>query len=1202
MDNFSHQAVKSVLANLAKLTLYLDSQGTILEYLSQGLVEPLGLSPDKIGDRFLDVLPTTIAQKFTAALAEARENLTLVKLNLPVFYQNCWYCYEARCLGLGNDRLLVLIDSSQNCPSNPPKLTASEKRYHHILETLQEGIWEIDSQGQTTYVNSAMAQMLGYPVTAMLGCSFFDFMDESNRLQAENYWHRRQSLISERHDFCFIRQDGSPLWALVSTHPRLNEKGEFSGAIATVVDLSDRKLAEIERDRQAQELQTLADHSPNLVARFDRDLRFIYANPAVSQVTNHPLSQLLGQRLDQLNFPDALVARWTTALQATFDHNQCQQIEFEYESPWGRKTYQSRLIPENNAQQVLVVSDDITHHKQTIAALQDSEKRFRAIFEQAAIGVAKIAPDGRFLQVNQCYCNFLGYTEAELQQLTCNDITHPDDRLINSECNLQLIGGETPNYTLEKRYISKDKQVLWVKLTVSAVRDEQGTCRYFIAAIEDINDRKATEEQLSQQERHFRTLAENLPDIVARYNREYHCVFINPAIEAATGKPRHFFIGKPIQETTSTPERGVIWCQHLQHTFDTQEQQVIDVSYPSPQGRRFYQAKLTPELNPDGEVEFVLMVTRDVTEQQQALIALQESEQKFRRIFEQAAIGLNRADLSGRYIQVNQKFCELMGYTEAELLQLTYSDITHPNDVNLNLHWMEKLYRGEISHFSAEKRLICKQGEVVWVNLTVSLVRDAEGQPLYDIGIIQDISDRKAAEARLVENALYDPVTQLPNRTLFKDRLKVLLKQARSRTHPCFAVLSIDLDRFKLINDSLGHSSGDEILATTGQLLSSCLGPEDTLARFGGDEFMVLLPTVKQLDEAIAIAERIQTRLNTPFFVQGQEITISASIGLVMGQNPLTKQLYSNYMDLLRDADMAMYRAKQNGKACYYVFKGELHHESRSQLQLESELRHTLRSSDHQLRLYYQPFVDLQNDKLLGFEALVRWFHPRKGLISPGRFISAAAESHLIVELGEWVLQEACQQIHAWQKHIQTLYPHLSVSVNLAGRQLGQAHLTQKISQIIATSGIDPQHLCLEITEVAIMENITSVLQKLEKLKSLGLKLSIDDFGTGYSSLSRLQSFPIDTLKVDRSFVKDIHLNSNSREIVKTILNLASGLGLNAIAEGIELSQQQALLRDLGCPEGQGFLFAKPMTPEAATRLLAGEMTLEHLQTAATSR
>ncbi|MFP4298069.1 MAG: PAS domain S-box protein [Spirulinaceae cyanobacterium] len=1199
MDIFSHQAVKTVLANLAELILYLDAQGTIQEYQSQGLVEPLGLSPDKIGDRFLEILPTATAQKFTIALGEARQTSRVVKLNFSVFAQNCWYYYQARCLGLRSDRLLVMIDCSRDRPSTPPELISLEKRYHHILETLQEGIWEIDSQGKTTYVNSAMAQMLGYPVTAMLDRSWFDFVGESNLSEAETYWHRRQTHISERHDFCFTRQDGSPLWTLVSTRPLLNEKGEFNGAIATIIDISDRKLAEIERDRQAQELQTLADHSPNLIVRFDRDLRFIYANPAVSQVTNYTTRELLGQRLDQLNFPDTLVALWTTALQTTFERNQGQQVEFEYQSPWGLRTYQSRLIPENNAQQVLVIGNDITHHQQTITALKDSEQRFRAFFEQAAIGVAKIAPDGRFLQANQCCCDLLGYTSAELQQRTCNEITHPDDRKINYECNLKLIDGETHHYSLEKRYIHKNGKTCWVKLTVSAVRDEQNTCRYFIAAIEDINDRKATEEQLSQQERHFRTLAENLPDIVARYNREYHCVYINPAIEAATGKPRHFFLNKPIQETTSTLERGITWRKYLQHTFDTQEQQVIDVSYPSPQGDRFYQAKLTPELNREGEVEFVLMVTRDVTEQQQALNALQESEQKFRRIFEQAAIGLNRADLTGRYIQVNQKFCELMGYTEAELLQLTYRDITHPNDINLNLSWMKKLYRGEISHFSAEKRLICKSGAVKWINLTVSLVRDAQGQPLYDIGIIQDISDRKAAEARLVENALYDPVTQLPNRTLFKDRLKVLLERARSRTHPCFAVLSIDLDRFKLINDSLGHSSGDEILATTGQLLSACLGPEDTLARFGGDEFMILLPTVRHLDEAIAVAERIQSRLHTPFSLQGQEITISASIGLVMGQNPLTGQLYSNYMDLLRDADMAMYRAKQNGKACYYVFKGELHHESRSQLQLESELRQALRLNDGQLQLHYQPIVDLQNNQLLGFEALARWYHPSKGSIPPGRFIPAAEESHLIVELGAWILQEACQQIHAWNRQIETLYPHLTVSVNLAGRQLAQAHLTQQISQIIATSGIDPQHLCLEITEVAIMENITSVLQKLEKFKSLGLKLSIDDFGTGYSSLSRLQSFPIDTLKVDRSFVKDVHLNSNSREIVKTILNLASGLGLNAIAEGIELGRQQTLLREFGCSQGQGFLFAKPMTPEAATRLLAGEIILEHLQTPA---
>ncbi|MEC4806480.1 MAG: PAS domain S-box protein [Jaaginema sp. PMC 1079.18] len=950
---------------------------------------------------------------------------------------------------------------------------------------------------------------------------------------------------------------------------------------------------------------TLVNNSPDPICRFDRHLNCLYANPAFCQQLNIPPAAILGKPYDQLNLPPNLASWWRINLQAAFTVKQSRKIELEWPGVAGKKNYQFHFIPETDDTQqiqfVSIVSHDITRQKQIITALKDSEEKFRAIFEQAAIGVAKMDSEGRFLEANQRYCNLLGYSLEELQQRTCNDLTHPEDRPINHECNLKIFQGKTNNYSLEKRYLRKDGQTCWVKLTVAAVRDRHKNCLYFIAAIEDIGDRKAIEDLLYRQERQFRALAENLPDIVVRYNRECRCVYINPAIEVATGLSRQHFIGKHIKETTSTPQKGIEWQNHLQHTFETQEQQIIDLSYVTPQGLKYYQAKLTPEINAVGEVEFVLMVSRDVTEQQQALTALQESEQKFRRIFEQAAIGLNRADLSGNYIQVNQKFCELLGYSEAELLQLTYRDITHPEDMNINLHWMDKLYSGEINHFTKEKRLICKNGEVKWVNLTVSLVYNAEGQPLYDIGIIQDVSDRKATEAQLVEHSLYDPITQLPNRTLFKDRLKVLLEQVRQRRKPRFAVLSLDIDRFKLINDSLGHSSGDEILLTVGQLLTSSLQTEDTIARFGGDEFMVMLPEIHSLPDAVIVAERLQNTLNTPFYIQGQEIRVTASIGIAMSHHTVTGQPYNNHMDLLRDADMAMYRAKRNGRACHYVFQGELHQEARSQLELESELRQALRSSqldtegDRQLHLHYQPLVDLQTNQLLGFEALTRWYHPSKGLISPGRFIPAAEESHLIVELGEWVLYEACLQLQAWQPYIETLHPDFTLSVNLAGRQLGQSHLTRKISRIIAETTINPHNLCLEITEVAIMENITSVLQKLEKLKSIGLKLSIDDFGTGYSSLARLQSFPIDTLKVDRSFVTNIHLNADSREIVRTILNLASGLKLNALAEGIELPEQQDLLRELGCPQGQGYLFAKPMTAMMATQLLTGQSQPEFI-------
>jgi diguanylate cyclase (GGDEF)-like protein/PAS domain S-box-containing protein len=911
--------------------------------------------------------------------------------------------------------------------------------------------------------------------------------------------------------------------------------------------------------------------------------------------------QNIGDRLQDI-LPLPAREQFMAALAAT--QNNPSKIRFQYTlfpvSP--EQQYEVTLLRAGE-NQILGLIDRIGDRgepflqpslQQTLAALKDSEERFRAIFEQAAIGIAKLDVEGRFLQVNQRCCDLLGYSKAELQQRNCHEITHPEDRFLNQECNIKLLQGKTQNYSLEKRYIGKNGQVHWVNLTVAAVAKGDSSCGYFIAAIEDISDRKRTEQQLYQQECSFRTLAENLPDIIARYDRNYCCVYINPALETATGIPLQTPIGKPIDWVASSTAKGLDWRNYLKQIFETKQQQVIEFQYNTPQGDRIYQAKLTPECSPEGTVDFVLIVTRDISEQQKALAALQESEQRFRRIFEQAAIGLNRADLNGRYIQVNQKFCELLGYSEAELLQLTYREITHPSDVNQNLELMKRLFAGEINHFSKEKRLICKDGQVKWVNLTVSLVCDPDGKPLYDIGIVEDISDRKQAEAQLLQNALYDPVTGLPNRNLFKDRLQVVLDRASGREHICFAVLFIDLDRFKLVNDSLGHGGGDELLVKIGQRLVQCLRQEDTIARFGGDEFAVLLSQIGNLYEATQVAERLQAQFNTPFQVQDQELTLSASIGIVSGHDPVTGEQYSNLMDLLRDADIAMYQAKRKGKACYEVFSGNLHDESRSQLQLENELRRGLRASLNresdcrELQLYYQPIIDLKRDRLVGFEALIRWHHPRKGLMSPGRFIPAAEESHLIVELGEWVLREACQQLRRWNAQA-LLHPPFTLSVNLAGRQLAQTDLISQISRIIADAGVLPHYLCLEITEVAIVENITSVAQKLEKLKGLGLKLSIDDFGTGYSSLSRLQSFPLDTLKIDQSFVKDLQVSSDSREIVKTILNLASGLKLNAIAEGIETEQQRAFLQNAGCSQGQGFLFARPMTATQATHWLTGD-------------
>ncbi|MFN2417183.1 MAG: putative bifunctional diguanylate cyclase/phosphodiesterase [Pyrinomonadaceae bacterium] len=552
---------------------------------------------------------------------------------------------------------------------------------------------------------------------------------------------------------------------------------------------------------------------------------------------------------------------------------------------------------------------------------------------------------------------------------------------------------------------------------------------------------------------------------------------------------------------------------------------------------------------------------------------------RFRSAFDYAAIGMALVSTEGRWLQVNRSLCHILGYTEPELLLTDFLSVTHPDDLPTALSNIGQLLKGKVQASQMEKRYIHKSGHEVWVHWSVSLVRDQYSKSVHLIFQIQDITDRKLAEQQLHHDAFHDALTGLPNRALFMDHLKLAVARSRRNNTTKFAVLYLDLDRFKVINDSLGHTIGDQLLVGIADRLKNNLRPGDTVARLGGDEFTVLIEDITDETESVQVAERVQKELSIPFILSGREVFTTVSMGIAPSATG-----YERAEDILRDADTAMYRAKSMGKARYEIFDKAMHARAINLLQMETDMRRALEREE--FILHYQPIVALDNYQLRGFEALVRWQHPERGFISPMDFIPVAEETGMIVPLGEWVMREACRQMQGWQKGFPLQQP-LFITVNLSSKQFSQSQLISTFAMILQETGVKPQSVKLEITESVVMENVDTATEMLRQLRGLGVKLAIDDFGTGYSSLSYLHRFPIDTLKIDRSFVTRMSENNENTEIVRTIVVLAQNLGMDVVAEGVETNEQLVLLQKLGCENGQGYLFSKPVNADGAEKIIA---------------
>jgi diguanylate cyclase (GGDEF)-like protein/PAS domain S-box-containing protein len=662
---------------------------------------------------------------------------------------------------------------------------------------------------------------------------------------------------------------------------------------------------------------------------------------------------------------------------------------------------------------------------------------------------------------------------------------------------------------------------------------------------------------------------ESMIDGVIVLDGRNRIVDLNPAAVAILGQKDQEVIGQPASE--AFPSRADL----LKHYREVTEARV-EITLGDEPKERIFDLRISPFSGGKGRAPWRLLVLREITERKRAEMALRESEERYALAAQGANDGLWDWDLKSDRIYLSTRWKAMLNYEESEIGNHPdeWFNRIHAKDIDLVRQQIQNHLVGLTPTLEIEHRILHKDGKYRWVLSRGLAVRDTQGRAHRIAGSLTDITERKIAEEKLVHDALHDRLTGLHNRAMFADRLVEAFARARRRSDFKFAVIFLDLDRFKVVNDSLGHAIGDLLLIAVADRLKDSLRRVDTLARFGGDEFAILLEEISGSRQAVRVAERVMKALKAGFELDGHQVFTSASIGVALGEPK-----YSDPQQLLRDADIAMYRAKQLGRSQYVVFDREMHVRVLTVLQMEADLRRALERREFEL--HYQPIVFLESNKILGLEALLRWRHPKRGLLAPSSFLAVAEESSLILPIGYWVLRQACRQLSDWQSQFPT-DPPLTVSVNLTGRQLRDPHLIHNVKESVREADLHPGGLILEITERAVMDNNFVAVEVLKHLKALGVQLHMDDYGARNSSLDLLTQSPIDSIKIDRSFVSNMASGEDNLSVVRTIVNLGHSLKKGVIAEGIETPEDLQHLRELECDYGQGHFFSKPMPPAAA--------------------
>jgi diguanylate cyclase (GGDEF)-like protein/PAS domain S-box-containing protein len=955
-------------------------------------------------------------------------------------------------------------------------------------------------------------------------------------------------------------------------------------AMRRVDDERDLALIELKNQKRA-----LDKHS--IVTITDIRGNITYANDKMCELSGYTQEELIGANhrlLKSGEHPPALYQNlWEAISQGHIWRGEIKNRAKDGGYYWVDATIIPFKDENNRITQYTAIRTDITALKEAEEHNKRQAARLETATEGAHVGIWELEIDTSRVLWDSTMHHLYGIRPEQskpdhLYQLW-HSAVHPDDvQRVERELG-RAIDSDHP-FDAVFRIIRPDNgQTRYIKTSATIERNAQGGAVSMIGVNWDVTDNVTASQEIERREEEIRGILDAIPAFVYYKDAHNTILRLNSAAAKSIGKPAHEIENHKTEEFFPAEDAETYLRDDREVISNCKPKLGIIEAYDTggKDPRIIYTDKI-PLRNAEGVYDRLVAIATDITEQTDSEKKLKQSEERYALAVRGSRDGLWDWDLIADSVYYAPRWKQMLGLKDETISDSPDEWISRidERDMGAFMQEFDQHLRGEDEVFEVELRMRHYNGHTIWMLCRGAVVRDDRGRAIRVAGSLADINEIKQVQDELRRIAEHDRLTGLPNRKLFQNRLNKAVERGRQNQDFKFAVLFFDFDRFKVINDSLGHDVGDALLIDIADQFRRILRDNDTAARFGGDEFVVLLNDLKSYDEALLAGNRLLNTFAKPHRLMGHEVISTASIGLVTNESG-----YANPDDMLRDADAAMYQAKEAGKARIIVFDQQMHQQALDRLQMEADLREALQNDE--FHLVYQPIISLEAGELHGFEALLRWDHPKRGTVSPADFIPIAEDTGLIVPIGEWVLRNACRQLYKWNYIDRPELP-ITLNVNLSMRQVCHPNIIETIRSAVEDAGIETQHLKLEVTESTIIDDRHDMVPLLNQIKDLGISLAMDDFGTGHSSLGNLHRLPVDVLKIDQSFIKSMSANRQLAAVMHAIITLAHELGMQTVAEGIETPEQLVMLQSLDCNFGQGYYFKRPMKTDQATRYLLG--------------